>query len=335
MTARIPQHSALTLPWSTDWTQIFGNTRPLIVEIGFGTGTFLQFLAKKYPEHNLIGLEISNQCLAKAEKMIQREGFTHVRVVHARAETALHHLFEPGSVEQFYINFPDPWFKTSHHRRRLMQHDTVDALVSRLATGGALYLATDILDYAELAADLLEHTPQLDNQLSTRWGNKLPGRITTKYEAKAQREGRPCYYFAYQRNSTPAPNIPVLKELTMPHVVLYTPLSIDDMRSKFQPFDAHDGDIVIGFNEVYRGRNALLFEIYAHEPTIDQHTALLLTPHMNNAVGEFTLQMTTLGHTRATAGIHLATRALSEWLVSLSSDARILNQKISKAEDDG
>src|SRR5690606_18509368 len=86
---------SLTMAWPTDWTVLFGTSRPLILEIGFGQGTFLFHLARKYPEANIIGLEISNQCLVKAENTLQREQVANVRVIHSRAETALNHLFEP------------------------------------------------------------------------------------------------------------------------------------------------------------------------------------------------------------------------------------------------
>ncbi|MBW4439570.1 MAG: tRNA (guanosine(46)-N7)-methyltransferase TrmB [Pleurocapsa minor GSE-CHR-MK-17-07R] len=328
------QHSALSLPWPVDWTQFFGSTRPLVLEIGFGTGTFLEHLAATHPDKHLVGLEISNQCLVKAERMIARHRYSHVAVIHSRAETALHHLFTPASLDAVYVNFPDPWFRKEHSHRRLMQRDTLDAIVSRLKPGGEFFLATDIRDYADMAADLLADTPALQSLNDGAWSPQpTPGRIVTKYEAKAHREGRSCYYFAWRRTEVPVPELPVIKEWPMPHIVLESPLSLDTIREAFAPFHAHDGDIHVGINEVFRGRNSLLFEIHASEPTIEQHTALSLSPHSGAGPGSFTLQMTTIGHPRPTRGIHLAVRGLADWILALSPEqSKIRNEKLADGE---
>src|SRR5262249_37513621 len=153
----------------------------------------------------------------------ERAKHTNIRLIHAMAETALYHLFTPASIQQIHVNFPDPWFKTDHARRRLIQRDTLDAMVNRLAPSGTFYLATDILAYAEMARDLLQATPGLDNALPDSWVNDLPRRAITKYEAAARSEGRPCYYFVYRRNPTPAPDVPVIRDAEMPHVVFTGP----------------------------------------------------------------------------------------------------------------
>lgn len=329
---RLQKLNSRTLPWPVDWAELFGADRPLILEIGFGQGETLLHLAQQHPDANIIGLEVSNRCLTKVEGRIERLGLRHVRVIHTPAETALHHLFEPATIREVHINFPDPWFKSRHEHRRLMQRDTVRVLVSRLQTGGRLYLATDIREYAEMAHDLLSETPGLDNLLQTPWGDTLPGRIVTKYERRARREGRPCYYFAYQRSDLPAPHIPVIKELPMPHVVIETPLSLEAMRAAFASVEQHRDETHIHLQFVYLGERALLFEVYVKEPTIDQHVALLLIAR--DQPDEYTLQLSTLGHPRPTAGIHTATNLLADWLLSLHPQARILKRKTRATSDD-
>jgi tRNA (guanine-N7-)-methyltransferase len=69
-------------------------------------------LSATHPDASIIGLEISNRCMEMAERMIKREDLPNVRVIHSTAETALHHLFEPQTLREVHINFPDPWFKT-------------------------------------------------------------------------------------------------------------------------------------------------------------------------------------------------------------------------------
>ena len=341
--------SSLSLPWPTDWNAVFGDqppqAPPLIVEIGFGRGAFLWHLAEQHPRARIVGLEISNRCLLAVEQGIERRQIANVRVIHSRAETALRHLLTPASVAEFHINFPDPWFKRGHSHRRLMQRDTLDALVSRLAPGGRLYLATDIRDYAEMSADLLGATPGLSNLLPAPWVDAMPGRVVTKYEAKARAEGRPCYYFAYLRNDSPAPDVPLIEELPMPHVVLSSPLTLDEIAARFEPrayreglpTDPSEGEqaadlpseaTFISFMAAFRGRGSLLIETHIGEPTIDQRIGLLIMERWRGNTGEYTIQPATLGHPRMTEGVHTAVRLLADWVLALHPEGRALFSKL-------
>lgn len=335
----IPKLSSLTLPWSTDWATVFQADRPLILEIGFGRGVFLTHLAKTYPDHSILGVEVSNRSLEYAERAITYNKLTNVRVVYSTGETALHHLLTPASVNQIHVNFPDPWFKTRHSHRRLMKPATLDAIVSRLQVGGTFHLATDIQEYAEMSAELLAQTHGLDNLLPHAWAREMAGRVTTKYEEKGIREGRTPYYFLYKRNESPAPHVPVIKDLAMPHVVFTSPLTLDEM---FAQADAVKGQhnaaatnideaqTHINILEAYRGaEGTLLFEVHVGEPTIDQRLAIMLLPRWREgAPGEYTLQLNTLGHPRPTDGVHQAVTILAERLLKLHPDAQILKQKL-------
>jgi len=323
----LPQKlNVLELAWPTDWASIFGRERPLILEIGFGHGTFLRHLAQTYPEHNVIGIEISNRCLSRAETMIARDGLANTRVVHAMAETALHHMFTPASLSQVHVNFPDPWFRTKHSHRRLMQRDTLDVIVNRLLPGGLFYLATDILEYAEMSHDLLAETPGLDNLLLTPWADELPGRIVTKYESKARREGRDCYYFAYRRNQQVSPSVVVIQELPMPHLVFQSSITLDDVVARFEAGQSQPVDgTYVHFLRVWRSDRHLLFETHVKEPTIEQRFALTLSARGDD---QFTLQLSTLGHPRPTEGIHMAVKLLGDWLLALAPNAQVVVRKL-------
>jgi tRNA (guanine-N7-)-methyltransferase len=318
--------SSLTLPWPTDWAGLFDAERPLILEIGFGYGAFLTHLGRQNPDANVIGVEVASKCLTAGESAVVRGGLTNVRIIHSTAETALNHLFQPATVSQVHINFPDPWFKKKHGHRRLMQRDTLDAIVSRLQPGGMLFLATDIIDYAEMSAELLAETPQLENTLDTPWVLTMPGRTVTKYEGRAIREGRDCHYFAYKRNTLPAPVIPVIEELDMPHIVFKSPLTLDDMLEKFTGSEHNLGETHISILYGYRGKNVLMFEVYVKEPTIDQRVAIVLSEHPEGH--EYTLKLGVIGHPRPTYGLHKATGILGDWLAGLHPDTEVLKRKI-------
>ena len=317
--------NSLQLEWPTNWTELFEEERPLILEIGFGNGDYLMALAKAHPDCNVIGIEISSHSLFKAENRIRREKLENVRVVYSRGETAIHHLFLPESIREIHINYPDPWFKSRHAGRRIMQRDTLDAIVSRLEIGGLFYLATDIVEYAEMSHELLVETSGLDNLLASGWVNEFPERlITTKYEAKGIQEGRLGNYFKYRRNETPALNVPIKEEWPVPHVVLKSPLSSQEIAAKVEKEAFHKGDIHVAmFNGFWNPNfDTVLLEINIEEPTIEQHIALILRPRETE--GEYTLRYATFGMPRPTEGLHFATKAIAEWIVSLHADAEIV-----------
>ena len=84
----------------------------------------------------------------------------------------------------------------------------------------------------------------------------MPGRVVTKYEAAAHREGRTCYYFAYRRNHQPAPDIPVVKELAMPHVVFASPLTLHEIAERFEPLQQSDGGINVHLMKPISGQRS-------------------------------------------------------------------------------
>lgn len=327
-----PKLESTALPWPTDWSAIFGVERPLIVEIGFGYGHYLEHLHRQHPATSIIGLEVNHACLVKVEKTITRKGLDNVRVMRSTAETALHHLFSPTSISQIHINFPDPWFKVRHAGRRLMQRDTLDAMTNRLKPGGMLYLATDILAYAKMSAELLEATPGLTSSFKTAWVHEMPGRVETKYENKARQVGRACYYFAYRRNDLPTPDVPVIKELDMPHMVIRLPLELDAMLDEIRKTDLMDnifefGETRISFKRIYTGDRSLLFDVYVHEATIDQRVGLALVER-EGYPREFTLKLGVIGNPRPTDGIHKAVRILGEGLLALHSGSAVIHDSV-------
>ncbi len=320
--------NSLWLPWPVDWKALFGEDRPLILEIGFGNGRFLAHLAEQYPETNIVGIEVSSRCMREAEALIEKKKLSNVRVIHSTADTALHHLFTPASIAQVYVNFPDPWFKKRHKGRRLMNRKTLDAIVNRLAPQGRFYLATDILAYAEMTAELLSETPQLTNLLPTTWAHSMEGRIVTKYERKAHEEGRACYYFAYERNNEPAPEIYQVEEWDMPHLVFASPLEPEAIQKQFQKLEHQAQETNIAVIHAYHSENTVLFETIVHEPTIEQHIALLLVRKSAEGQNLYTLKVASLGSPRPTPGVHLAVAQLGQWLLGLHPDNNLVVNKV-------
>ena len=326
----LPKLSQFTVSWPLDLTRLFPKPQPLLIEIGFGSADFLLHLAHSRPDCNIIGFEISSQSMDKAERKITARKLKNVRPIHAAAETALAHLLPPASVQEFHINYPDPWFKKKHHRRRLIQRATVDLLASRLQTGGRLLLATDIPAYAQMTDQILSATPALTNDFAAAWLPQIKDRFRTKYELKAQREGRRGHYFSYQRNHRRIAHPPPIEDSPMPHLFLQSPLSPRAIAEGFAPTRTRAGDVHIAILQACHNpqQNSALFEVVVSEPTIEQHTMILLAPRSKPAAGEYIVKMTRLGHARPTGGMHRAVQAVGEYIASQHEGARITARKL-------
>ena len=132
-------------------------------------------------------------------RRLARSELRNVRLLQARGEDAVSELLPPASVRAFWINFPDPWPKLRHRRRRLVQPDFVRELALRLAPDGELHVATDDVDYAEQIDAALSGEPLLENALAQRFLRDVPGRRATAYELEWRAEGRSLHFWTYRR----------------------------------------------------------------------------------------------------------------------------------------
>jgi tRNA (guanine-N7-)-methyltransferase len=172
---------------------------PLLLEIGFGRGEFLFDLAGRQPGRACLGVERSRKRVLKTARRLARTPLRNVRLLHAPAELAVAELLPPASLCEVWINFPDPWPKKRHQRRRLLQPAFVAALASRLAAGASLHVATDHAPYAEWIDAVLGAEPALENLAPGPWLPEVAGRRPTAYELEWRALGRALYFFEYRR----------------------------------------------------------------------------------------------------------------------------------------
>jgi tRNA (guanine-N7-)-methyltransferase len=321
--------SVYNLPWPTDWGLVFGVDRPLVLEIGFGNGEFLNHLYAQYPEHHIIGVEVSNQSLVKGEARLSAHGLgDRVQVVYGPGLTALAHLFLPDSLDHIVVNNPDPWFKTRHEGKRLIQRDTVDWMASRLAPGGRLHLATDVAAYAHMSDEVLSSTAGLVNVLPEGWVHELPDRPSTKYQRRGDRMGHQMAYFVYERSPEPLPYRPVVQEHTMPHATLTTPLTLDQIAEAFERHNYRTASADIAYVQAYLATKtgSLLVETTIAEPTIQQTLALMILARREpNA---YMVRVGGIGHARPTDGVHRAVALLVDWVVGLHTEGQVVSLKV-------
>ncbi|TRW47952.1 tRNA (guanosine(46)-N7)-methyltransferase TrmB [Aliidiomarina halalkaliphila] len=194
------QAGALERQWGTmgidysesplEFTTIFGNDHPVVLEIGFGMGQSLVEMAKASPELNFVGIEVHRPgvgaCLLEAET----QGVTNLRVIEHDAVEVLEKAVLDGSLSKVQIFFPDPWHKKRHHKRRLIQPAFVALLRQKLKHGGVLHLATDWENYAEHMLEVMTPAPGFENQSEDNTYIPRPEeRPLTKFEKRGHRLG--------------------------------------------------------------------------------------------------------------------------------------------------
>jgi tRNA (guanine-N7-)-methyltransferase len=184
-----------------DLPTIFGRDAPQHLEIGFGGGENLLALAQHYPQHNFFGIEVYLAGIANVLLQIQELNLTNIRLCYADVVQFLPQL-RPNSLDYVYIFFPDPWHKTRHHKRRLLQPAFMAQLIPKLTTDAKLYVATDWPDYAQQIQQLLEAEPALINLAGKgNYALRFALRPLTKFERRAQRLGHGIWDFNYQKTS--------------------------------------------------------------------------------------------------------------------------------------
>lgn len=160
-----------------------------VLEVGFGMGDFLIHQAMLHPHLQFIGVEPFKTGLIKLLKKIQQHNIQNIRVYHGVVHEILDTL---PLLSAIYILYPDPWPKTRHHKRRLIQKEFLLKLRQHLKSEGKIYIASDHADYQQWIETVLQDTfdrTGASNEPFEHW-------ISTKYERKARQEGRISQYYS-------------------------------------------------------------------------------------------------------------------------------------------
>lgn len=316
------------LPWPVAWHDHFGRAAPLLLEIGFGGGDFLIDLARRRPEANVIGLEISWPSLRKTREKARRLGLANVQLIAGDAFRFLWTTCLPETVAEAYVNFPDPWPKASHHNRRLIKDRFLHLLATRMPAGGRLDVATDHAGYAAWIDQHLRRTLYFDSRLGAPFTHEDPGRFQTKYELKGLAEGRPATYFKYVRNETAAENLfPIPQEYAMPHIVMNLPLPLTAVRDSFQEHHCTVDEINVRLIRLFQDvdDDALLIETHVVEPEMVQRVGISLRRRRG---GDVICHLHEFGFPRPTRGMHEALGCVGRWLLGLTPEAEVLSTNL-------
>jgi tRNA (guanine-N7-)-methyltransferase len=131
-----------------DWKRDFGRAAPLELEIGPGRGAFALDHAERHPELDLILIETRGSDCELIRGRAAKRGLRNLMVLHGDARLLVPRLFPPGSLAAVHLQFPDPWWKRRHHKRRMLDADFGHQMRALLATGGIVDFRTDVPAYA-------------------------------------------------------------------------------------------------------------------------------------------------------------------------------------------
>lgn len=204
------QQKAMDDHWSTfgleidngmlDFTQVFGREAPTIVEIGFGMGTSLAEMAQTNPQNNYIGIEVHKPGVGALLKLIHEKGLTNLRVFNDDAIEILAKCIPENALSGVYLFFPDPWHKSRHHKRRIVQPEFAATLAKHLKVGGHFHMATDWENYAEHMMEVMSTAPDYRNTSGANHYTPRPDyRPLTKFEQRGHRLGHGVWDLIFEK----------------------------------------------------------------------------------------------------------------------------------------
>ncbi|AXC50872.1 tRNA (guanosine(46)-N7)-methyltransferase TrmB [Paracoccus suum] len=178
-----------------DPVALFGDDRQIWLEVGFGGGEHMVAMAARYPEIGIIGCEPFINGVAMLLGKIRAAGVQNVSV-HPGDARDLMDVLPDASIARAFLNYPDPWPKARHHRRRFVTADHLRPLFRVMQPGAEFRVATDIPDYVR---QTVEEGPQAGFVLVDEGPQPWDDWPSTRYEQKALREGRPPHYVTFRR----------------------------------------------------------------------------------------------------------------------------------------
>ncbi len=196
----LPRYGIAYAHTTIDFQRVFGRAAPTVLEIGFGMGETTAQIAGDHPENNYLAIDVHTPGVGSLLKLIEESRLPNVRIIQHDAVEVLRHMIAPQSLAGAHIFFPDPWPKSRHHKRRLIQPGFVSLLSDRLQSGGYLHVATDWRDYAEQMLAVLRAEPELAN-IAIDFAARPEYRPLTKFEQRGLGLGHSVWDLIFTRHS--------------------------------------------------------------------------------------------------------------------------------------
>ena len=187
---------------SLDYAASFERQAPTILEIGFGMGEATAQIAALRPQDNFLCCEVHTPGVGALLKRVAEQSLTNIRILQHDAVEVIDHMLPLDSLDGAHIFFPDPWHKTKHNKRRLIQPPLIAKLAARLKPGGYLHCATDWAPYAQQILAVLSAEPLLRNTARLEAGGYAPKpdyRPLTKFENRGLKLGHGVWGLVFTR----------------------------------------------------------------------------------------------------------------------------------------
>lgn len=173
--------------------ELFGSENPVELEIGCGKGQFIREMAKRHPDVNFLGVEVSSNVIVDACEETIRQGLENIRFLRGNARY-LDCFLPENSVQNIYLNFSCPYPKNTYANHRLTSPDFLDIYKRLIIENGELYLKTDNMHFFEYSIEQLSTNAFALKNISLDLHNSgFEGNIVTEYEQKFTDQGLPIY----------------------------------------------------------------------------------------------------------------------------------------------
>ena len=168
--------------------------RPLELEIGSGKGLFLTNAARRSPDRRFVGLEIAAKYAMECQARIEKNGITNAKFFACDAVAVLEQDVADGSLDAVHVYFPDPWWKSRHKKRRVLNETTLRNIQRTLKPACSFHFWTDVLDYYEGTLELIDQVTKLKGPFFV---SEPPAAhdmdYLTHFERRTRRNGLPVY----------------------------------------------------------------------------------------------------------------------------------------------
>lgn len=186
-----------------NWQEVYQTMdRPLHLDIGCARGRFLLEMAQLHPDTNFLGVEIRQQLVELANCTKQEMGLSNLHYLFGNMNSSARSLLSSlpsNSLQTISIQFPDPWFKKRHNKRRVVQPTLVEVLVRYLDGGGKVFLQSDIEEVATEMRDRFAICSQLVQQHDTPWLSTNPLPVPTERELYVLEQNLPVYRVLFKK----------------------------------------------------------------------------------------------------------------------------------------
>ncbi len=176
-----------------DLTRLFPNVEKVVMEIGFGMGEATVEISRNSPATAFLANDVHQPGIGKLLSLIEENSLSNVRVMDEDAHLILTTMIDNESLDGINLFFPDPWPKSRHHKRRIINAEFIALAASRMKQGGVFNIATDWVPYAQWIADAFSQSNQFSGGIIPRpeW------RPLTRFEGQGLRKNHRVTDLAY------------------------------------------------------------------------------------------------------------------------------------------